>query len=96
MNRSAPRRGGSRSRSPSKGRDKSKTPLKQRKKNMKGHKPSDWSKEELMDKLRKFAVFNVDRMTGSGVMEIKNKRFMSEDLEVIRETITRCKFGQCG
>lgn len=50
-----------------------------------------------MDKLKKFAVFSVDRLTGSGVLDIKNKRFMSEDLVIIKETITRCMFviGGC-
>ena len=92
MQRKAPKRGASRSKSPTKGRDKSKSPSKARVKNVQGHKPSDWTKEELMDKLKKFANFSVDRMTGSGVLEIKNKRFMSEDLAIIKETLTRCKF----
>lgn len=82
----------SKSRSPSKGRDKSKNQLKTRIKNIKGQKPSDWSKEELMDKLKKIANFNIDKLTGSGILEIINKRIMSEDLIVIKETLTRCKY----
>ena len=88
-----PKREVRKSRSPNKGRDKTKSlsPGKGRK-NIKGHRPQDWSKEELLDRTRKFGTFSLDNLTGSATLAVANKKLMSEELSVINELLTRCKF----
>lgn len=71
-----------RSRSPGKGRKAAKG---------KGQRPADWSKDELLEKLKAFAAFSIDKSSGSGLLTVKDKRLMSEDYEIIIETFTRCK-----
>lgn len=78
--RSRERDSKSRSRSPGKGRK----PVKDR-----GQKPKDWSKEELLEKLKAFAQFSLDKSSGSGLLAVKDKRLMSEDYEIIIEVFTR-------
>ena len=51
----------------------------------------DWSKEELLEKAKKFASFTLDKVSGSGTLLVTNKRLMSEDLSILDELLTRCK-----
>ena len=53
----------------------------------------DWSKEELLEKAKKFSSFTLDKASGSGVLQVSNKRLMSEDLSILGELLTRCKYN---
>ena len=83
---------GPKSRSKDRAQSRSRSPAKGKKGKLKGHLPSDWSKEELLDKLKAFAQFNVDKSSGSATLVVKEKRLMSEDLQIICETFVRCKY----
>ena len=89
----AKRTGNSRSRSREKDRSRSRSPGgKGKKGKLKGQTPAEWTKEEVLDKLRTFAQFNLDKASGSGLLIIKDRRLMSEDLQIICETFGRCKY----
>lgn len=77
--RSKDRKGGrSRSRSSSKGR-----------KSTKSDEPKDWSREELVEKLKKLGSFQMDKSTGSGVFECVGKRILPEDIVLVLEMLRR-------
>lgn len=74
----------SRSRSPSKG--------KKGKKGKKGRVSklaSEWSRAELMEKLQPFATFQLDLSSGSGKLEISNKRIMADETTILLEVFRR-------
>lgn len=91
-------RGGSRSRSRGRSRDKSRgrsasrsaSPKKKGipKKNLKLE-PSEWSREEMMEKIKKLGNFKLDRVTGSGLLEVRGKRILTDEIEVLLETFRR-------
>lgn len=51
--------------------------------------PSQWSRQELIDKLTGFAHFTLDSKTGVGVISSENRRLLSEDLGVLQEIMRR-------
>lgn len=51
--------------------------------------PSEWSKQELVSKLKKFAKFHQDKKTGVGELIIEGKRILEDDLTVVTETLRR-------
>jgi hypothetical protein len=75
-------------RSGSKGK-RSKSPKKGNKKKYHEKGPSDWTREELIEKLKKFATLTIDRNTGSGALEIRDYHIMNEAIKVIVEALSR-------
>ena len=51
--------------------------------------PADWSREELLEKLQKLAVFKLDKVTGSGLFECVNKRLLNDDIILYQECMRR-------
>jgi hypothetical protein len=51
--------------------------------------PKDWSRQELLDRLKRFARFVQDKKTGSGELVVENKRLMTEDVAIILELCNR-------
>jgi hypothetical protein len=51
--------------------------------------PSDWSREELMEKVNKLAKFQTDKVTGAGLFECVNKRLLSDDVDLYFEVMRR-------
>jgi hypothetical protein len=51
--------------------------------------PSQWSRQELIDKLNGFAHFTVDNKTGVATLSSENKRLLSEDISVLQEIMRR-------
>ena len=51
--------------------------------------PSEWSWQELMDKLQRFSKFAQDRKTGGGELIIEGRRLMGEDVEILCELFKR-------
>lgn len=64
--------------------------------------PSEWSRQELMDKLQRFSKFVQDRKTGGGELVIEGKKLMTEDIAILGELFKRnteiqtVKFINCG
>jgi hypothetical protein len=51
--------------------------------------PSDWSKEDLMDKVKKFASFITDKKTGAASLIIEEKKILDESMKVLNELFNR-------
>lgn len=51
--------------------------------------PSEWSRQELFDRLQRFSKFAQDKKTGGGELIIEGKRLMAEDVAVIGELFKR-------
>ena len=51
--------------------------------------PQDWTREELMDRIRKFGTFKQDKSSGVGTLEALNRRLMGDDIVVIQEVLRR-------
>ena len=77
-------KGGGRSRSGSRGR-RSKSPSKRGK----NDNPIKWSKEELLDKVKRIGKFNLDDRTGAGTLDIIGKRILVEEQVVLKELCRR-------
>lgn len=50
---------------------------------------SDWSKQELMDKIKSFAKWTVSKKTGACELLVQDKRLLNEDIEAIKELLRR-------
>lgn len=51
--------------------------------------PEDWTKEDLMDKVRKFATFSMDKKTGAASLIIEEKKILDESMKVLKELFNR-------
>lgn len=51
--------------------------------------PSQWSRQELIDKLNGFAHFNVDDKSGTASVSAEGRRLLSEDVQVLLEIMRR-------
>ena len=51
--------------------------------------PADWTREELLDRIRKFGTFKLDKSTGAGTLESVNRRIMGDDILAIQECFRR-------
>jgi len=51
--------------------------------------PSQWSRQELIDKLNGFAHFNIDDKNGIGTLSSEGRRLLSEDVQVLLEIMRR-------
>lgn len=51
--------------------------------------PSQWSRQELIDKLNGFAHFAVDDKSGIATISSEGRRLLSEDIQVLREIMRR-------
>ena len=79
----------SRSKSRSRSRSRSASPRKSRKRFGMRLDPSDWTGDELQEKLRKFAKYTIDKATGSSTLEVEGRRLFGEDLEIVLEMCRR-------
>jgi hypothetical protein len=73
-----------RSRSGSRGR-RSKSPSKKGK----NENPIKWTKEELLDKVKRIGKFHLDDSTGAGTLDIVGKRILIEEQIVLKELCRR-------
>lgn len=51
--------------------------------------PSQWSRQELLEKLTNFAHFVTDPKTGVGTLNVDGRRLLTEDLQVLLEIMRR-------
>jgi hypothetical protein len=51
--------------------------------------PNQWSREDLMEKLKKIGKFTINKVTGVGEMKCLGQRFLSDDIIVLLETLRR-------
>ena len=51
--------------------------------------PEDWTKAELMDKINVFGTLVLDKVSGSGKLDIANKNILDDELAVIMEILRR-------
>lgn len=51
--------------------------------------PADWSKEDLMDKVKKFATFTMDKKLGAASLVIAEKKILDESMKVLTELFNR-------
>ncbi|KAJ1410918.1 hypothetical protein B484DRAFT_455747 [Ochromonadaceae sp. CCMP2298] len=51
--------------------------------------PSDWTRTELLERLKVFAKFSLDTKSGSGTLSVQDKRMLSEDVQVLLEVMRR-------
>ena len=51
--------------------------------------PSDWSNEDLMDKVKKFATFKVDKKTGAASLTISEKKILDDSMKILTELFNR-------
>mmetsp|Transcript_310 Transcript_310/g.711 ORF Transcript_310/g.711 Transcript_310/m.711 type:complete len:477 (+) Transcript_310:48-1478(+) len=51
--------------------------------------PTEWSKEDLMDKVGKFATFKMDKKTGAATLTIEEKKILDESMKVLKELFNR-------
>jgi hypothetical protein len=51
--------------------------------------PSDWTREEIMEKVKKLANFQLNKVTGMGIFECVNKRLLPDDVELYYEVMRR-------
>ena len=51
--------------------------------------PSQWSRQELMDKLNGFAHFTLDAKSGIGTLVVEGRRLLGDDIMVVLEVMRR-------
>jgi hypothetical protein len=54
-----------------------------------GMEPEEWSKEDLMEKVARFAVYEIDRASGCGSFKVEGKRMLGEEMKVTLELLRR-------
>jgi hypothetical protein len=51
--------------------------------------PEEWTREELMEKVKRFASFEVDRSDGSSTLVVQGFRLMDDELKILKELFRR-------
>lgn len=54
-----------------------------------GMDPMEWSREDLLEKVARFGVYEIDRESGCGSFKVEGKRMLGEEIKVALELLRR-------